>query len=74
MEKPALTSDEARAIAALERLAVTWPKSLWLFSASGSLCVMKKKNGKRAMTPTGGFDNDYQVGSPIKIDNDGGGW
>ncbi len=35
-----LTPDEAKAIAALRRLAKTWPQTLSLFSWSGSLIVM----------------------------------
>ena len=35
------TPEEQRAIATLKRLAKRWPKSLWLFSASGTLTVMR---------------------------------
>ena len=68
-----LTPDEKRAIAALKRVATDWPESLWLFSASGSLCVMKKKDGKRVYLPTYGVDPDYLV-DKIAIENDGGDW
>jgi len=71
---PDLTPAETKAIAALQRLAKTWPKSLWLF-ANGSigLSVCKKKNGQRATTPTGGMDQEYVVAT-VKIENDGGDW
>jgi hypothetical protein len=36
-----LSDEERRAIAALERLAKRWPRSLKLFSWSGTLCVMR---------------------------------
>ncbi len=35
-----LTDDEVKAIRSLKRLARTWPKSLKLFSWSGSLVIM----------------------------------
>jgi hypothetical protein len=34
------TAEEQRAIQALERLAKRWPRSLTLFNASGTLCVL----------------------------------
>jgi hypothetical protein len=40
-QPPSLTEDEAKAISALKRLARRWPKTLTLFSWSGSLYVMK---------------------------------
>lgn len=70
-----LTKEEDRAIQELRLLARRWPASLWLFSASGTLCVMKKKNGERVMTggAGSGFDSNYAV-AQIDIDNDGGDW
>ncbi len=69
----ALTSQEKAAIASLKKLAKTWPKSLWLFSASGTLCVMQKKaDGERARIEDG-IDQEYVV-TEIKIENDGGDW
>lgn len=69
-----LTVEEKKAIAALKRLAANWPKSLWLYSASGSLCVMQKnKNGERATNRGGGFDADFALAT-IPIENDGGDW
>jgi hypothetical protein len=68
------TADELRAMRALRRLAKTWPKSLWLFSASGSLCVMRaRQDGNHYITPDGGIDPDYVFGT-INIPNDGGDW
>ena len=37
----ALTDEERRAIAALERLAKRWPQSLTLFSTGGSICIVR---------------------------------
>lgn len=41
METPEVTKEEAKAIADLSKLASRWPKSLMLFSQSGSLFVLK---------------------------------
>jgi len=68
-----LTKEEEKAIKSLQRVAAKWPKSLWLYSASGSLEVMKKEGGDAAMTNSGGIDPDYMVGH-IDIENDGGDW
>lgn len=69
-----LTKEERKAISQLEKLAEIWPSSLWLFSGSGQLCVMRKSDdGKKATTTYGGFDQDYLI-TMIDIDNDGGDW
>ena len=76
-----LTEDEKKAIRKLKAIAKTFPKSLWLFSASGTLCVMKKgSDGKSVMMPGdggqgkgGGVDPDFHVDT-IDIENDGGDW
>lgn len=69
-----ITKEEKLAIAALKRVAKKWPKSLWLFSASGTLWVMKKNaDGQTVMLSTLGVDPDYAV-DPIDIENDGGDW
>lgn len=73
-----LTREEKLAITSLRRLAKRWPDTLWLFSASGRLCVMRKNgNGHHAHgganpSPTG-VDPDYIV-ETIDIENDGGDW
>lgn len=43
MSSKALTDEERRAIASLERLVKRWPKSLKLFSWSGTLCVVQSE-------------------------------
>ena len=69
-----LTKEEYNAINTLHRLSKKWPKTLWLFSASGSLYVMKKdKEGRHAETSIGGMDPDYSV-AIVDIENDGGDW
>lgn len=69
-----LTKTEVKAIQALKKLEKKWPKTLWLFSASGTLCVMAKNDyGNRAITNDGGCDQDFIV-DEIKIENDGGDW
>lgn len=68
------SEEERKAIASLKRLAKKWPESLWLFSASGSLCVMKAlPDGGRAHTNDGGFHPDFCL-DKINISNDGGDW
>jgi len=71
-----LTKEEEKAIASLERLAKRWPKSLWLYSASSSLCVMKcKPDGCVADKNNGeSIDPDYLVTQIRGIHNDGGDW
>ena len=57
-----ITKEELAAIRSLKRLARNWPKSLRLFSWSGSLKVTKEdSDGKQAVV-------DHIFG----IDNDGG--
>ncbi len=68
------TKKEAAAIAELKRLAKRWPKSLWLFSASGTLHVMRcAEDGTIATLPTYGVDPDYSLAT-VAIPNDGGDW
>ena len=72
-----LTEKEKKAIRALKRAAKIWPDSLWLFSANGTLCVMKcDENGQHVLLEGsfhGGIDQDYVIDT-IDIDNDGGDW
>lgn len=71
-----LTPDERRAIASLKRLAKRWPKSLWLFSASGSLNVMRcGADGARVhhRHPDCGVDQSYSL-TTVDLPNDGGDW
>jgi len=72
-----LSKEEQNAISSLKRLAKRWPKSLWLFSASGSLHVMQKDSEGRQKMLAGrgaGVDPDYVVETIKGIDNDGGDW
>lgn len=72
-----LTKKEKLVIKRLKNLAKIWPKSLWLFSASGDLCIMKcGENNSHAMCGPNndqGVDHDYYICS-IDISNDGGDW
>lgn len=66
--------EEERAVAALRRIAKRWPRSLWLFSGSGALHVMRTNAaGERVCTSGGGVDPAYSVAT-IDIPNDGGDW
>lgn len=68
------TDEEARAIRSLKRLAKTWPRSLWLFSASGSLHVMRAgPDGDHIKNTSQGNDPAYVL-ETIEIPNDGGDW
>lgn len=65
---------EKQAIASLKRLAKRWPKTLWLFSASGTLTVMRcGEDGQHVHNRDGSVDQDYIVDT-ISIPNDGGDW
>jgi len=70
-----LTPAEEKAIRALKSLAKKWPKSLWLFSASGTLHVMKAgPRGEQVHTCShGGIDPSYSI-TTVNIQNDGGDW
>lgn len=69
-----LTAEEKRAIRELRALAKRWPKTLWLYSGSGTLWVMREaEDGSRPVTTSGGVDPNYSVTS-IDIPNDGGDW
>ncbi len=73
MELTGLSENEIKAIASFKRLAKKWPSTLWLYSASGTLNVMKKnEEGDQAMKGDGA-DSDYIV-ARIDIENDGGDW
>ena len=68
-----LTPEEEKAIRALRRLAKIWPDTLWLFSASGNLEVMKKNADYEKVHAGDGYDPDFIV-ETINIENDGGDW
>lgn len=71
-----LTKDEKIAIKQLEDLSKIWPKSLWLWSASGQLCVMKYSLSEMGdgMNTHGSVDHKGQVRQIKNIPNDGGDW
>ena len=67
-----ISKEEDKAIKSLQRLSKRWPKSLWLYSASGTLCVMKgDENGGAIFNERGSIDSEYVVAT-IDIPNDGG--
>ena len=71
-----LNKKEKDAICMLINTAKRWPKSLWLFSASGRLHVMKcGKKGEQVQRPPPirGTDPTYDI-MTIDIPNDGGDW
>ncbi len=68
-----LTKEERNAINTLKRLEKRWPESLWLFSASGTLHVMKAGESCGQVHNAGGIDPNYCI-TTINIQNDGGDW
>ena len=68
-----LTNEERKAISSLKRLAKRWPKSQWLFSASGTLHVMRNGEDGEAVYDGEGIERDCIITS-IDIQNDGGDW
>ncbi len=69
-----LNDEERKAIAALKRVAKKWPSTLWLFSASGTLHVMRNgEDGGPVHLDNNAIDPDYLVDN-IRIQNDGGDW
>lgn len=66
----ALTTEEAKAIASLQRLARRWPQSLQLVSLGGGLNVFHFGEDKI----NGAFDPDKVLASIEGIPNDGGDW
>lgn len=69
-----LTAEERKAIAALKRLAKRWPQTLGLFSASGSLCVIRLAEDGSFPDASGGVDPAAEVDCIYGIPNDGGDW
>lgn len=78
-----LTEEEAKLIRSLQRLSVKWKrngKRLWLYSASGTLCVMLDQGGNNPHPRMGGLNpsnegvNQDNVVTTIDIPNDGGDW
>jgi hypothetical protein len=70
------TKKELEWIDKFKNLAKECPKSLWLYSASGTLCVMKTpKDGNEMGSGTRGEGvNDENIIDTIDIRNDGGDW
>jgi hypothetical protein len=72
MSHVTITEEEVKAIRSLKRLAKKWPKSLRLFSWSGSLVVTKANNYNLQAIVTGieGIPND--AGDPTPNDGSDG--
>jgi hypothetical protein len=70
------TDEEWKAIRALERLAKKWPRSIGLYSMSGSLCVMPTDDAIRIKNHGSGegLDQDAIITTIQGISNDGGDW
>lgn len=69
-----MNAAERKALCRLRKLAEEWPETLRLFSAGGSLYVMRcAEDGGRMILENGGMDPDAIV-EAIDIPNDGGDW
>ena len=69
------TKKELEWIEDFKKLAKRCPKKLWLYSASGTLHVMKTPNdGNEILDGIGGGVNPENSIDTIKISNDGGDW
>lgn len=66
-----LTGAERKAVAALRRLARTWPRTLMLASMDGSLVVLRSADRGSA---DGGINEDSVVADIRGIPNTGGSW
>lgn len=66
-----LTTEEVKAIRSLERLARKWPQTLTLFSAAGSLIVIKTDTPSRSLADTRMTEADV-LANIYGIPNDGG--
>lgn len=63
-----LTKEEKQAIAALQRLADRWPKTLWIFTVGGPLTVMKNgEDGKPIMSDLGEYSESAVVAEIVGI-------
>jgi hypothetical protein len=69
-----LTKEERKAIKALQRVAKIWPDSLWLFAASGTLCIMRCEQGERVFRDSEGVDPAYKVTTIQGLFCEGGDW
>lgn len=68
-----LTAEERRAIAALKRLAKTWPRSLRLISMEGSLHVIRT-NDRDFLDPDSDDRSAGVIADIHGIPNTGGAW
>ena len=63
-----------RLVRRLRQIERDWPEGYWLFSASGSLNLMREKPEGRATRARGGMDQTDIVETFSGIPNDGGDW
>lgn len=68
-----LSKEEKRVISALKRIEKIWPKTLWIFAASGEFVVMRSDEGGGHKFKNDGVDHDFVV-DQINIPCDGGDW
>ena len=70
-----LSKKDKELIQMLKKLEKAWANTnLWLFVAEGQINIMQgDKDGKQAMTSSGGVDPEYIVDSVV-LPADGGGW
>lgn len=58
----------------LQKLNDNWNDRYWIFVASGTLTLMRKVKGERALNPDGGMSSRYVCMTFPRIEADGGDW
>ena len=58
----------------LQKLNDNWNDKYWIFVAGGTLTLMRKKKGQRAILPNYGCDPKYISQAYNDIEADGGDW
>ncbi len=70
-DNDSLTPEESKAIAALQRIASRWPRSLMLASMDGDLVVIRNDDARMQGAD---IDQEAIVAEIRGIPNTGGGW
>lgn len=58
----------------LKKLNDNWNDDYWIYVAAGTLTIMRKESGQRAMLENGAVDPKYISASYMGIEAEGGDW